>query len=369
MPRAILAGFAFWFLLAFGAPQSVSAEEIAVAENPSNSHEPDRELELEQVKSDQMKVEASLDWRFDTLKVVIRTFGTSKESSLVVRGRLKGESRGKIFCEERSFPIQESGEFEIEVPYDGQSTRLDLAFIPPSGSISYEILNYRIKPLPLEDTRPIPESMPVIEFNRELDRRAYFALGTGISSIRYSQSDSLFTDYRSTVWSVKGAFNYFLAPPVWDLGISGFMNLTTLASNSTADVRFIGANARIGYVFPGVEKPWRLALYGGWYYSTMVADDLSFGYRNISGPQIYPTLRRAFANGTALSGYLKFSTIADRLGLLNLGNNEFAAGLSYLIPVYGNPYLIGLDYARLRFAIQGRQIETSSWSLGLSRAF
>jgi hypothetical protein len=369
MPRAFFAGFAFWILLVFGAPQLAQTEEIAVAENPSNSHEPDREVELEQVKPSEEKVKASLDWRFDALKVVIRTFGTSKESSLVVQGRLKGEGRGKIFCEGHSFSVSADGEFELEVSYNGQSTRLDLAFISPSGSIAYETLNYRIKPLPVEDLRQVPEAIPVIEFNRELDRRAYFALGTGISSIRYSQSDSLFTDYRSTVWSIKGAFNYFLAPPVWDLGISGFMNLSTLASNSTADVRFIGANARIGYVFPGVEKPWRLALYGGWYYSTMVADNLSFGYRNISGPQVYPTLRRAFANGTALSSYLKFSTIADRLGLLNLGNNEFAAGLSYLIPVFGNPYLIGLDYARLRFAIQGRQIETSSWSLGLSRAF
>ncbi len=369
MRRDSITALAIHLLLFFGAPQFIRAEEIVVAENPGNSFEADRELELEQIEVPEGQMDPSIAWRFGSLKVVIRSFGTSKSSVLRVSGSVNARGKAKVFCEERSFTLSERGEFEIEVPYDGRSTRLDLARIASSGEIAYQTLNFRFRPEPAEDQREVPEAIPVVEFNRELDRKAYFALGAGITSIRYSQSDSLYTDYRSTVWSVKGAFNYFVAPPVWDLGLSGFVNLSTLSSNSTADVRFIGANARLGYVFPGIEKPWRLALYGGWYYSTMMADDMSFGFRHISGPQLYPTLRRAFANGTALSGYFKFSTIADRLGLLNFGNNELAAGLSYLIPISGNPYQIGVDYARLKFAIQGREIDTSSWSLGVSRAF
>ena len=369
MCRAPITAIAIHLLLFFGAPQFVRAEELVVAENPANSFEADRELELEEIDGPDGRTGSSNSWRLDSLKVVIRSFGTSKSSILKVRGRTHARGKGKLYCAERSFALSERGEFEIDVPYDGSSTRLDLAWIASSGEISYRTLNFRFKPAPVPDTREVPDAVPVVEFNRELDRKAYFALGTGITSIRYSQSDSLYTDYRSTVWSVKGAFNYFVAPPVWDLGFSGFVNLSTLSSNSSADVRFIGANARLGYVFPWIEKPWRLALYGGWYYSTMMADDMSFGYRHISGPQLYPTLRRAFANGTAISTYFKFSTIADRLGLLNLGNHEIATGLSYLIPISGKLYMIGLDYARLKFAIQGREIDTSSWSLGVSRAF
>ncbi len=349
------------------AAQYARSEEVIVAENPSNSFEPERELELERVDTPVPGPLPSREWRFDELRVVIRSFGTSKSSVLRVKGRV--EAKGKIYCEDHSFSIGEEGAFELEVPYDGRSNRLYLARIAPDGSISHQTLSFRFKQNDQKNGQEAPDTVPVVEFNRDLDRKTYFALGTGITSIRYSQSDSRYTDYRSTVWSLKGAFNYFVAPPVWDLGFSGFVNLTTLSSNQVSDVRFIGANARLGYVFPGIEKPWRLALYGGWYYSTMVADDLSFGYRNLSGPQLYPTLRRAFSNGTAISGYLKFSLITDRLGLLNLGNHEFATGISYLVPISGNPYMIGLDYARLGFSIQGREIDTSSWSLGLSRAF
>jgi hypothetical protein len=256
----------------------------------------------------------------------------------------------------------------MEVPYDGQSGRLNLARIESTGKISYLSLYFRFKAAPHENPRKISDALPIVEHNRELDRRSYFSLGTGISAIRFSQSDSRFSDYRSTVWSVKGAFNYFLKPAVWDMGFSGFMNLTTLSSNGTADIRFIGANARLGYIFSSIEKPWRLALYGGWYYSTMVADDLSFGYRNLSGPQIYPTIRRVFSNGTAVSGYFKWSLITDQIGLMNIGNNEVATGLGYLFPVSGRTFILGVDYARLRFGVAGRQIDTSSLSLGLSLA-
>lgn len=367
MRRALILKIALWLIPAYFSPVPLLAEEIGIAENPGNSFGPDREIEFEPVESQEGWKDPSGSWRFDSVNVVIRSFGTSSQSQIRIRGRLKGE--GKVYCEDRSFPIGEDGGFEIEVPYSGSRKRLDLARIAPSGEIAYQSLHFRMKVPSTQDSRTVPESIPVVEFNRDLDRRAYFALGTGISAIRYSQSDSRYTDYRSTVWSVKGAFNYFIAPPVWDLGLSGFVNAGTLSSNARADVRFIGVNARVGYVFPGIEKPWRLALYGGWYYSTMVANDLSFGYRHISGPQIYPTLRRAFSNGSALSGYLKYSPIADRIGLLDLGNSEWAAGLSWLQPIGGNPYLFSVDHARLRFSIQGRSIDTGSWSLGFGRAF
>jgi hypothetical protein len=266
----------------------------------------------------------------------------------------------------------------LEIPYDGLVTHLDLSWISASGEILEHEVKFRLKPEPeLQTGTPAPspspgsmrETIPVVEFNRALDRRSFFLLGTGVSLIEVRQSESRISLFRNTVLSVKGAFNYFLSPPVWDFGVSGFMNVLGLGCGCATDVRILGVNARIGYVFPGIRNPWRLALYGGWYYSTMIASDESFGYRNLNGPQIFPTLRRAFGNGSALSAYLKLSPISNRLSLMNLSNSEQAVGVSYLFPKWGKTFAVSLDFSRLRFGLEGVEIRTSSSSLGLSMAF
>ena len=359
---------------------SARAEEMAVAENPSNSHEPAHEFPIEILKGAEAPPSSSMEWRILDISVVRQKFGTSLSSFLRVRGMVspKNRVRSRIFCEDVHVPVRPDGNFEFEIPYDGSVTHLDLSWISASGEILEHEVEFRLKPEPeLQMGTPEPspspgsmrETIPVVEFNRALDRRSFFLLGTGVSLIEVRQSESRISLFRNTVLSVKGAFNYFLSPPVWDFGVSGFMNVLGLGCGCATDVRILGVNARIGYVFPGIRNPWRLALYGGWYYSTMIASDQSFGYRNLNGPQIFPTLRRAFGNGSALSAYLKLSPISNRLSLMNLSNSEQAVGVSYLFPKWGKTFAISLDFSRLRFGLEGVEIRTSSSSLGLSMAF
>ncbi len=347
------------------------AEESAVAENPSNSFSSDVTRALEWSGRSEQEADLPISWRIESVEVVSRAFGVSVQSVLRIVGRIENmpPGRSRIFCEDRTFAFKSDDRFELEVPFGGKATSVTLVWIGSSGEISQHVVSFRMKPEAPRVGVVFPDSVPVVEFNRELDRRAFFVMGSGISSIRFSQSDSSVADYRSTVLSVKGAYHYFISPPTWDLGVSGFMNVATLSSNGSEDLRFIGANLRLGYLFPQIKKPWRLALYGGWYYSTMTASDLSFGYRNVSGPQLYPTARRAFSNGNALSAYLKFSPMMSRLSLLNLENHEWAGGLSFLFRQWEQTFVLSFDYARLRLVMDRRSIDTSSFSLGLGVAF
>jgi hypothetical protein len=101
----------------------------------------------------------------------------------------------------------------------------------------------------------------------------------------------------------------------------------------------------------------------------MFASDSSFGYKNISGPQLFPSLRRNLNNGHALSTYFKFSPISNNLGFFSLSNNEIATGLSYLIPTEKHTYSISLDYARIAFSDGEVEIGSNSLSLGGSFTF
>jgi hypothetical protein len=160
-----------------------------------------------------------------------------------------------------------------------------------------------------------------------------------------------------------------LFPPKWDLGFSGFMNLATLSKSGADEVKFLGLNLRLGYIFPQVRAPWRLSLYGGWYYTSASSSSDTFGYRNVSGPQLYPSLRRTLANGHAVSTYLKFSPIFNSLGLLGLSNSEIATGIGYLIPSESHTYSINLDFARLHLTNEEIETNSTSVSLGGSMTF
>ena len=135
-------------------------------------------------------------------------------------------------------------------------------------------------------------------------------------------------------------------------------------------LRFFGANLRFGYVFPFVPEPWRVSLSAGAYYTTMLIPDGKYGYLNLTGPQLYLTLRRAFANGDAVSLYAKFSPVTDQSAALSFTNREVGAGLAWSRPLGATHALsVGLDYAQIHFANLISEVRTSSWTLGAGYGF
>ena len=338
------------------------AEDVNVAENIKNSFQPERFVEV-LIHDDPRHPESTkkISWDEDDTKVVIRNFGKSAESRLLLKGRIKKENAEKwrVLWNSITFDVNSKGDFSAELPFDTGFKTLDLIVVGPRGEVEYHFYQVALKAL----------ESPDLKFNQKLDKRLFFSTGVGFSQLHYTQADADVPDYRSTVVTVKASANYFLAPPTWDIGFTGFFNIASITKSDPVDVRFIGLNLRLGYLFPQVQAPWRLSVYGGWYYSTMIASNDAFGFKNISGPQLFPVLRRTLNNGHAISSYVKFSPVSSSLGFLSLSNNETAFGLSYMIPTEAHNYSISFDYARLYLNLDETIITYRSLSLGASMSF
>ena len=335
------------------------AEDGAVAESLGNSFKPERVLQVQILPDPQHpNTIKKIEWAKDSLKVVTRYFGSSSESTLHLEGVLPKSDADEwhLVWGDRNVELGEKGQFVLSLPYDSALERLQLVAVGPQGEVEYHL--YKIKiimpevPAPVvilgeasDATPPAAEGLKQTDFNTKLDRRFFVSPGLGLSQLSFTQTGQ--SSYQSIVTTVKVSANYLLLPPKWDLGATGFLNIASLSKSSSSDVRVLGMNLRLGYIFPEIKAPWRLSLYGGWYYSTLLATDQSFGYRNISGPQLYPSVRRLLENGHALSGYFKFSPISSAFSLLKLSNNEMAVGFAYSIPTPHRTYSITFDYARV----------------------
>jgi hypothetical protein len=282
----------------------------------------------------------------------------------------ENSSKWHVIWNEKSFDVRADGKFQVDISYDAGLRALELALVGPKGEVEYHFyrLELQLPAVPKEErAETVGPDFADLEFNKKLKRRFFISPGLGISSLSYSQT--AVDPYHSIVMTAKVSSNYLLFPPKWDLGFTGFFNFVSLSKSSPVDVRFLGLNLRLGYIFPEIKAPWRLSLYGGWYYSTMFASDSTFGYKNISGPQLFPSLRRNLNNGHAISTYFKFSPISNNLGFFSLSNNEIATGLSYLIPTEKHAYSISLDYARIQFYDGEVEIGSNSVSIGGSFTF
>ena len=196
-------------------------------------------------------------------------------------------------------------------------------------------------------------------------KRLFIVPGLGVSSI--TAKETAIPNYSTIALTAKMSINYLLIPRKVDLRVSFFLTALQLTKNEEITARYLGVNARVGYILPFVELPWAVSLYGGWYYTTTFVQANAFGYKNLSGPQIYPSVVRAFPNGDALAWYFKFSPVAGSLKLLSMSDREIASGLAYIHPLKNGHVLSGsFDYSDIQLIFNGINSQTDSLTLGAS---
>jgi hypothetical protein len=152
-------------------------------------------------------------------------------------------------------------------------------------------------------------------------------------------------------------------PARWQAGVSAFGTVLPLSTTPGDDfrMRYLGLNARVGYLF-GSSSVWEFGLHGGLYYNTMFTPGVRFGYRNLMGPQLYPTVRRSIGNRHGLAAYLKFSPVSDGLSFLSLSSRELASGLRYGYELRnGRSVLISVDYARIDLVLGATEVMNSAF--------
>ncbi|MBC7398120.1 MAG: hypothetical protein H7333_11815 [Bdellovibrionales bacterium] len=233
------------------------------------------------------------------------------------------------------------GSFSFRVRMFGEATSFDLTEVDSLGGVKTENIQiYAPSPIKLSTKEVQIESAPKagIKADKTIPKASkyVFTPGFSLTRISYQESSSLKDTIRfsESALTLKGSIVYIPTHSQWSYGLSAYFTALPVGESiPNVSVRFLGINARAGFLFPTIRDPWRVNLMVGYYFTTMLVSaldaDLAFGYRNISGPQIFPTVMRLLKNDRDISGYLKFSPISASFSLLSLSSNEIAFGLAY----------------------------------------
>jgi hypothetical protein len=294
-----------------------------------------------------------LSWSSDTLNVFIQK-ESRDQPTVRLEGHFDREGWNLIF-ENRVLTRADAAEkdFSFDVPLRGTVTPLTLTAVGPAGGVEYEKAQISFESFSKFMEAAKKASVP----------KDFVQASMGPTVVSYQQSRV--PDY--SLWTVTGKVSYqhLIFPPKWDFAISAFGTLLTLASNRPdISTRYLGINLRIGYVIPGVSDPWRLGLMGGWYYSSMIVTPSAFGYKNLSGPQVFPVISRGLKGGARVGAYFKYSPIMSGLSVLSLSNRELALGANWTRPLKsGHPLSVSVDFANLGFKVGTSTVSSTSLSL------
>ncbi len=201
-----------------------------------------------------------------------------------------------------------------------------------------------------------------------------FSPSLGISMLHYTEGTSI--DFSEIATTVKLGYRVDLKPPRFDLGINAFFTAFALSSTlarapsgfNNVSVKYLGFNAKVGYLLYQ-DPSWRIALYGGGYYTTMFVTGNSFGFNNLSGPQLFPVVSTFFGSNS-LSAYLKFSPVGEGFNIASLSDREIAGGISYAHSyAEGNSISLHLDISQLSITVGDIPVTSSSTSFSVGYDF
>jgi hypothetical protein len=68
---------------------------------------------------------------------------------------------------------------------------------------------------------------------------------------------------------------------------------------------------------------------GGYYYTTMFVSPAAFGFENMTGPQLFPVIRRTLRNQDCILFYAKYSPVSSGSISLQPSSREIAGGITY----------------------------------------
>ncbi|MFL5813887.1 MAG: hypothetical protein ACJ763_09950 [Bdellovibrionia bacterium] len=274
--------------------------------------------------------------------VVEETSGSKIQHFVIIEG-LYPKDDWSLIIGKVKLKRDKSGRFKAKTKIESKEKPLALAAVGPGGQV--EVENLKIL-------------YPDFDPKGKQAARHSFSVGTGISMLSYTQQATLVSDAVSLSEkgvTLKGSYVYRLAPPNWDLGVTVFGTAAVLSSDVPATTaRFFGANFRIGYAVSQISEPWRLLLMFGGYYTTMSVSTNNFGFKNLSGPQFFPVLRRALSQGDSVSTYFKISPVsAGGISVTNLNSREMAFGVTYNKNLKnGHSIPFSIDYSNLKSEIE-----------------
>lgn len=256
-------------------------------------------------------------------------------------------------------PTRPNGTFSLNVQVLKKESIIHLVVVPPTGMTHRHHFKLKIDGWPSQRSGPYSSD-------------GALSLGLSVTQVQYTETNVESQD--QTALTMKFGYAMRLGTgdvTRWSLQFMNFVTLAALKTSRDPPIRFLGINIRIGYDLPQISRPWGVGIYGGIYYQTTFVAENAYGFANLIGPQLYPTLTYEIGRNRAFHLYAKYSPILSGAAVLPLNNREIAAGLGYRWMTSDmQPVVLGLDLSQLRFITDAPQLnETNLESETLSASF
>ena len=252
--------------------------------------------------------------------------GRADQSYVQLQGTIdvNGDSQARLVIGDWNIPMKGNGvgkkSFSFMVPIEQMVTVVDIGKVYLNKKIAVERVKITTEFSDIRSSKPVEKAPPPRKVS-------FLGVSADLTSITYQETGLA----NLTELALTGKFSYLLelAPRKWDLGISGFATLLPISTNQAGvSLRFFGINGRMGYVVPWIREPFRFSLLVGGYYTTTMSSGLPFGFRNMFGPQVFPTLRYNVTQSDAVTVYFKYSPILNG-STLTFQSKEVAYGASW----------------------------------------
>lgn len=180
-------------------------------------------------------------------------------------------------------------------------------------------------------------------------------LSLGLLYTIISYQEAGLPDLNETALTLKAGVSRSLSRS-WEGTLGGYFTALPIKNDQSTAARFAGANLRVGFT-PSPTARTKLTIFGGAYYTTMFVSGDAFGFKNMSGPQIYPVLTHELSSQTQLSTYFKYSPVSKSFSEFSLGNREIAGGLAVTWKKQNSKTIsLGVDLADIKLTVlQGVQ--------------
>jgi len=322
-------------------------------------------------KPGKSKIE-TLEWDRESLSLEPETGTDPKDNrwQVTLRGVYPQKNWNLLQGSKRISIEEKNGLFEVKIPVKGRTASVRISGVSPLGVVETEELRIsvpQLEKLTAPPPRPdvIPSAGAFVQNAKSSERRFTTQTALGMTSINYTETTR--PDYSAIALTARMGLTYVLAPPQWEIGLSGYSTLTWLSESAPDNIRFIGINARLGYIIQPARARWRLGLVAGGYFTTTQVSDGTFGFQNMTGPQLYPNFRYTLTPKSRISAYFKYSPVSAGLSLMKLGNNELAVGSTYTRDFgNGRNWGLTLDYARIRLEFELVEIVSESITAGVT---
>jgi hypothetical protein len=281
--------------------------------------------------------------------------------SVTLKGKYRTDEWALLIAK-KVVKVGSDGQFVIKIPLLKENETVHVFAVAPSGEIEREQLSLQTSHWNdlFASEQPKPAAIESVA------KRYHLNAGLGASTLSYQ--DPRISHYSSTALTAKAGGEYILVPHRWNLSLSAYGTVANLTKTENTNVRFFGVNLCVGSELYEFSNQWTLSLNYGGYYLTMFVSPERFGYANIGGLQLMPSLKARFNERSEGLAYVKFAPVSEKFHLSNIGSNhEIAFGLAY-DRIMSSGITIGptLDVAFQTLKINSVPFNSSSATLGIA---